>query len=188
MSNNNKKTWSALLALALLSAGARAEDEAQKPSRKPGLPLKLQVVLSRHQGEKKVASAPYTLSANANGEPTRLRMGIQVPLRYEGKEFPGNVVYKSVGNNLDCSADALDDGRFKVACTIEQSSVYASNGEGKATGSAAADTSLLPPILKNFSSEASLILRDSQTAQYTAATDPVSGEVLKVEVTLNVVK
>ena len=30
-------------------------------------PLKVQVVLSRNQGEKKISSLPYTLSVNANG-------------------------------------------------------------------------------------------------------------------------
>ena len=183
-----KKMSAALLALVLMGAGAKAEDEqkAEKP-RKPGTPLKLQVVFSRYQGERKVGSFPYTLSVNADDRPTRLRMGINVPLMYEGKEFPGNVVYKSVGNNVDCSAEALDDGRFKVACSLEQSSVHSANGERKATGSGG-DTSLLPPLLRTFSSEATLLLRDGQTAQYAAATDPVSGEVLKIEVTLNVVK
>jgi hypothetical protein len=32
------------------------------------------------------------------------------------------------------------------------------------------------------------MLRDGQSTQYTAATDPVSGEVLKIDVTLTVVK
>jgi hypothetical protein len=33
-----------------------------------------------------------------------------------------------------------------------------------------------------------MVLRDGQTAQSTSATDPISGEVLKIDVTLNVVK
>jgi hypothetical protein len=33
-----------------------------------------------------------------------------------------------------------------------------------------------------------MVLKDGQSAQFTAATDKVSGEVTRVEVTLNVVK
>jgi len=43
-------------------------------------------------------------------------------------------------------------------------------------------------ILRNFNSSFTLLLRDGQTAQVSSATDPISGEVLKVVVTLNVVK
>jgi hypothetical protein len=44
------------------------------------------------------------------------------------------------------------------------------------------------PILGNFSSESEFYLRDGQTAQSIMATDPHSGRVMKIEVTLNVVK
>lgn len=187
----SKKMSAAFLALVLLSTGAGAEetdDEKVERPRKPAIPLKLQVVFSRHQGDKKVGSAPYTLSLNADGRPAKLRMGINVPLKYEGKEISGNVVYKTVGTNVQCSAETQEDDRFRVTCSLEQSSVYSANGERRVTGSAGGDTSLLPPILKTFDSEAILLLRDGQTAQHTVATDPVSGEILRADVTLNVVK
>ena len=41
---------------------------------------------------------------------------------------------------------------------------------------------------QNFTSSARLLLRDGQTVQYTAATDKTSGEVAKLDVTLNVIK
>lgn len=185
----NVRLLSPVLAL-VLSAGAaaRADQDTPKPPQKLGVPVKLQVVFNRFQGEKKVASVPYTLSATADGEPTRLHMGIQVPLKFEGKDVPGNVVYKNAGNDLDCRVVALDDGRFKVSCNLRQSSVYTGNSESRAAGSAGGETPLLPPILKNFETDALLILRDGQTAQHTAAADPVTGELLKVDVTLTVVK
>jgi hypothetical protein len=43
-------------------------------------------------------------------------------------------------------------------------------------------------LFRNFRSEANVVLRDGQTARYTVATAPVSGEMLKIDVTLNVVK
>src|SRR5687768_11510640 len=56
------------------------------PAKKPNVPLQVQVVMSRYQGEKKISSVPFTLSVNANtmqdggGRPSQLRMGARVPV------------------------------------------------------------------------------------------------------------
>lgn len=179
----NKKLWSAILPLVLLSPALGAQ-EILKPKdgpRKPLVPLKLQVVFSRYQGEKKVSSLPYTLSVNADGRPVRLRMGIQVPIQTQMPNNVPTVTYKDAANNLDCGAEALDDGRFKVACSLEQGSIYEAE-PGRAMSTAAG------PMLRTFRSETDLLLRDGQTAQHAAGTDPVSGEILKIDVTLTVVK
>ena len=44
------------------------------------------------------------------------------------------------------------------------------------------------PAFRNFTSNFNILLKDGQTAQYASATDPVSGETLKVDVTINVLK
>jgi hypothetical protein len=44
------------------------------------------------------------------------------------------------------------------------------------------------PAFRNFTSNFSILLKDGQTAQYASATDPVSGETLKVDATINVLK
>ena len=44
------------------------------------------------------------------------------------------------------------------------------------------------PLAPTFKSTFVPILRDGQTAQYTAATDPVIGEVVKIDVTVTVLK
>jgi len=176
----NKKIWSAVLPLVLLSPALGAQEKPKEAPRKPLVPLKLQVVFSRYQAEKKVSSLPYTLSVNADGRPARLRMGIQVPIQTMANNVP-TVQYKDATNNLDCNVEALDDGRFKVACSLEQGSIYEAE-PGRAV------TSSFGPMLRSFRSETDLLLRDGQTAQYTAATDPVSGELLKIDMTLTVVK
>jgi len=43
-------------------------------------------------------------------------------------------------------------------------------------------------MLRSFNSSFQVLLRDGQTNQYTSATDPVTGEVTKIDVTLNVLK
>jgi hypothetical protein len=87
-----------------------------------------------------------------------------------------------VSNNIDCRASTLADGRYNVRCVIEQSSVY------QAPGASGDLTISSTPVLRIFRADEAMILRDGQTTQYTSATDPVSGEVLKVDVTLNVMK
>lgn len=172
------KTLSAGLAFLLMGAAAGAQD---KP-RKPPTPLKVQVVLSRFHGDKKIASLPYALSVAADDRPSKLRIGAQVPMPVS----PGtpSSVYKSVGSSLDCWAEALEEGRYKVNLTLEQSSVHPEDAQRMAaTGSASP-----PPTMRSFTSESTLLLRDGQTSEFTAATDPVSGEMLKVGVTLNVLK
>ncbi len=42
--------------------------------------------------------------------------------------------------------------------------------------------------MRNFAYRAALTLRDGQTAQYVSAADPLSGEIHKAEITLNVIK
>ncbi len=44
------------------------------------------------------------------------------------------------------------------------------------------------PSFQSFTSSMNVILRDGQTAQYTTATDKITGEVVRVDVTVNVLK
>ena len=180
-----KRTMPTLTLAVLLAGGGASAQEAQEKAQKPKGPvtaLKVQVVFARYQGEKKASSVYYTLPVNADNTTSRVYMGFQVPLRYESKETSGNVVFKNVGTSVSCRAEEADGSRYKLSCGFEQSTLHA-NGEKPA-----AEAEPFPPVLRNFNSEASFFLRDGQTSQLTVATDPVSGDVVKVDVTLNVVK
>ena len=184
----SKRTLSALLALTLTAAATAAQEKAEKAEgrRKPGTPLKVQVVFSRYQGEKKVGSMPYTLTVNADDRPTAVRVGLQVPiLVFMGPDKGTTVMFKDVGNNLDCSAESLPDGRFNLAFSLEQGSVYVDDVSTKGARESAA---FHAPVIRNFKSQTNVMLRDGQSVEYIAATDPISGEVLKIDVTLHVVK
>jgi hypothetical protein len=176
-----------LLAAGGVTAAQEAADKAQKPQ-KPATPLKVQVVFSRYQAEKKIASVHYTLPVNADDSRGRIYMGVQIPLRYESKESYHNVAFKNAGNSVDCGAQALDGGRFKLSCEFTHSSVFAEEPGPAPTRATAHDGTPLPPVLKTFESSATFFLRDGQTAQHMVATDPVNGDVLRVDVTLAVVK
>jgi hypothetical protein len=154
------------------------------------VPLKIQLVISRTAGEKKVSSLPYTLWVTANGRgETNLRMGVQVPvpqrLVKEGEPAVQSYSYRDVGTNIDCTAVTAADGWFNVTITLNDSAIQFDAGEAARPG---AGTLSGLPSFRNFTSRFSILLKDGQTAEYTSATDPVSGEVLKVDVTLNVLK
>jgi hypothetical protein len=158
-------------------------------------PIKVQVVVSRYQGEKKVSSMPYNLSINAPADGSaplgraNLRMGAQVPVMMmaapvvDGKAMPaaGPMQYKDVGTNIDCFASMLPDGRFKLDITVDDASIYA---DEPSVSPATRGT----PSFRMFKASDSMMLRDGQTAQFTTATDKVNGETVKVDVTLTVVK
>ena len=157
-------------------------------------PLDLEVVISRYQGDKKTSSLPYSFAVNASIEleKTSLRMGANVPVPStsftpvqsgDGKPGPNPLIsynYQDIGTNIDCSARPLGDGRFVVSITVsERSVVQGANVSGAVAGA---------PVIRNFSASNSLVLRDGQTRQFTAAADRITGEVVKVDVTLKVAK
>jgi hypothetical protein len=195
----NRWTWAALALLPLVPP-AHAQEKADTAEKRRAItPLKVQVVFSKYQGEKKVASLPYTLTCNADDKnPAMLRMGIEVPVSvFQPKEGGTSFQYKNVGTAIDCRANTVDDGRFRLEVNVEQSSIYSTIDE-KARRTPApegppawgvADTPLANvPMFRTFKSTFVPILRDGQSAQYTAATDPVIGEVVKIDVTLTVLR
>jgi hypothetical protein len=113
---------------------------------------------------------------------------ITPPAGPEGKPIPGAgvapvlpVQYMDVGTNIDSNARPLPDGRFEVFVSIEDKSV--------ATGAQPqASTVTALPFVRTFQTSNTLILRDGQTRQFTTAADRVTGETIKVEVALHVVK
>ena len=167
----------------------------------PIVALKVDIVVSRYQGEKKVSSLPYTMAVNANDgsidgfgnyqtNPAQLRTGASVPVPSLAapKESPvqgpmGPVVYKTIGINIDSWARSMDDGRFKVDIRIDDTSVYS---EGQTAPGVAKIAEI--PSFRTFQSHNAVMLRDGQSSQFTAAADRITGEVTKVDVTISVVK
>jgi hypothetical protein len=190
------------LTLAILALPARmARGQQQPPAAPPaaapvstplireGALLKVQIVVSRYQGEKKISSQPYTLSVTANGPRATLRMGTQVPVPLgptvagpDGKAPPVMYNYKDVGASIDCVARTLDDGRYRLELSMDDSSVA---GEEQSSQLSVKGV----PQFRSFRiSGETAVLRDGQSTQLTSAAEKVTGEVVKVDVTLNVVK
>jgi hypothetical protein len=171
-----------------------APGEVTQRATREQIPLRVQLVVSRFQGEKKISSIPYTLSVVANDDDkTSMRMGVDVPVPQtifrKGDDPnvstpPISYNYRSVGTNIDCSARTIEGGWFKLDLAVSDSALLLTE-----KGGTAAPTALVgAPAFRSFTSSFNLLLKDGQTAQHIAATDPVSGEVLKVDVTLAVLK
>jgi hypothetical protein len=168
----------------------RAQDKPTEPQRTP-TPLRVQVVFTEHEGEKKISSLPYTLLVNADdkGPPASMRMGLRVPIETSSSNSGvKQIQYQDVGTNLDGRAERTDDGRFLLKLSVEKSSVYAPGATQKPASVGGNEISSLQPVVQQFRSQLNLLIRDGQTIQSTMATDPVTGHVLQVDVSLNVIK
>jgi hypothetical protein len=177
------------LGLLIVAAAFSASLRAQEPVAQATASLQVQIVISRYQGEKKVGSLPYTLSVNPDNRKTSLRMGAQVPIptttfspaaRGEKAASPiPSYTYQSIGTNIDCTANPAAGNQYRLSLDVEDSSVYPDDQSRAVKG---------VPMLRSFKLSNTILLKDGQSTQLTSAADKVSGEVLKVDVTVTVVK
>jgi hypothetical protein len=185
---------------------ARAQQADAKPAPPPPLstiPVKVDVTLARYQGEKKISSLPFSFYASAGprmGSETRMRMGIDVPVGVStttqthttpnGASGATNATgstatktdYRNIGTNIDSYVLRTDETHFSVYVSVDDSSIYTADGDAKNLKGADA------AAFRTFSTSNSVLLRDGQTVQFGMGTDKVSGEVIKIEVALTVIK
>jgi hypothetical protein len=183
-------------------ARAAGTQAGQAPQARPSVPLKVDVVFSRFQGDKRLASLPYTMWVNAvdqrftGQQMTTLRMGVDVPVgtvsqtRGPGTSTNNPVTttttgpdFRHVGTSIDCWAYLAEDGRYTVGVRLTDSSIFTGDPQNQ-TAMRLAD----PMAFRSFSTSNSITMRDGQTTQFAAATDKVTGEIVKVDVTINSVK
>lgn len=161
---------------------------AAAPPRGTFTPLRLQVTISRFQGDKKISSLPYSLSVGVGNPAPRVqfRVGAQVPYATtsvsDGVKTP-SYSYRDVGVGIDISGQTMvETGVYMMNINVSDTSVSSSSqiqGAPTITG---------VPIFRNFNTGGTVVLRDGQTTQLTVAGDPITGETMRVDVTLTVVK
>jgi hypothetical protein len=188
-----------VLATSLPATMAAQQSTPQAPQ-KPIVPAKVEVVLTRYDGDKKTSSLPFSLYVNINesrgGSPqtldyasrTSVRMGVDVPVGSVTSTSTQGVTttkpdYRNVGTNIDCGGVTTDDGRFKLSLSITDSSIFTNDQTGRGVPRAA-DSS----AFRQFSTSNTVTVKEGQTMQFAMATDKITGEVLKVDVTLTVLK
>jgi hypothetical protein len=206
MEDKMKRSMILLIALlfGVLSPFCSAQDkpkaeDSQKPEART-TPVKVQIVFTEFEVDKKVKSLPYTLYINAPDAPewksgnssswVKLRVGSRVPIYTGGDK--GSMQYLDVGTNIDARSAYTGEGRLSLSLKIERSWVEGGVSVPVAkSDSSASETSsghFQEPIVRQLVSESELKLREGQPVESTMATDPISGKVLKVEVSFTIVK
>jgi hypothetical protein len=184
-----------LTALLVLASATTAAQSAQRPVLQE-TPLQINVVLSRHQEGKLVSSLPFTVIVGSTEQGVRasLRMGVDVPIgttttsstRGTSTETTTTTTkpeYRHVGTAIDATATTLADGRFRIWINAQDSSIYNTGPEGPQSIRAADAMAF-----RTFTMSNTLTMAVGETKQFAVATDRVSGEMLKLDVTLSAAK
>ena len=187
-----------LLLLGILSPTVLAQDKPKTDDKTKvevqTTPIKVQIVFTEFEADKKIKSLPYVMYMNAPNSSelragwVKFRIGSRLPV-YVGKN---EMQYMDVGTNVDARSAYTGDGHVLLQMTLERSWV-----EGEVSvpmmrsDSSPSDPSgghFQEPIVRGFKSELDLKLREGQPVESNMATDPISGKVLKVEISFAVVK
>lgn len=184
------RTTVALAALICVAAPAARAQEAN-----PVTALLVEVTISRYQGEKRLSSVPHSLAVTPDNKPSSLRVGGEVPIP-SATFTPANkpdaqpvrsVNYRDIGTNIDVSAAAAPDGRYRISISLVESSVYPPSEAKNSIMSAPASIASGAPAFRSLRTSNTVSLKDGQSIEFIAATDRVSGDVARVSVKLTVV-
>jgi len=184
------------------------KDQESASETQPGTPVKILVVISEFEGAKKIASLPYTLYTLTAGpaRPFSPVGGPRESMRYQlripivtgsfqagigtGKEPLVNTqwTYQDVGTDIDYAAFTVGADSYELAFTVDRSWASVPGSSGQETTSEHVSLSTVQPMLPHFRNSFVVVLKNGQTVEGAAATDPVTGHVLKVDVTLTALK
>jgi hypothetical protein len=169
-----------LCAQEVSSPAASAQKSPGSSAAANGPMLRIQLVISRFDGEKKLGSLPYTLIAApwtpGNSNTAGIRLGVDVPVPAASPAVATE--YRTLGMNIDClNVRELAGGRYQFDINLKSTGAVAAANVGAVAGF---------PMFRRFDTSFTSILRDGQSTQAVTSTDPVTGEVIKIDVTLNV--
>jgi hypothetical protein len=195
-----------LVAVAVAPSVVQAQ-AAQNAAPKPALdtlPVQVDVVLTRWQGEKKVSSLPFILISTAatrgpGGNSTSIRMGVDVPVGTSTSNATqttgaqGNspravettkteMTFRNVGTDIDTQVTRTDEATFAVYVNIRDSAIFSADPSRPPT--AITD----PTAFRTFNTSNTLPMKDGQTRLFGLATDKITGETMRIEVKLTVLK
>jgi len=157
--------------------------------------LKVQLVFTEFEGDKKLKSLPYTFlvtthTRDASGE-AKVRVGSRVPVYTGGGQ---NVTYLDVGTNIDCRAMKVSANEYQIFLSLERSwvdgdvSIPIQGVAASQVGGESHTPQFPQPIIRQYRADLSPIMKDGQSFETNLATDPLSGRTLKVEVSVSTLK
>ena len=158
------------------------------PARVVSLEVRLQI--TRSQGQKVLSSRPYVIAVNVPGGNSQLNLGNEVPIPTttftpagDGKSTPNplrSYNYRTLGTSIEVGASAVEGDAYDLSVNIDDSSMVAR------PESPGADQDL--PVMRSYRSRNRVVLKPGESREYTIATDPLSGESIKVTVDLQLAK
>lgn len=162
--------------------------KSEEKSKSPAISVKVSIVFTEFDGEKKVSSMPYSFISYANErgggyEGTSIRNGVRIPIEIDSKDQ--KTTYLDVGSNIDCRVLLEDDGRFRLSLVFERTALYPNrSSEGERLVSEPNGL----PLIRAFRTNENFVLKDGQTAESVLSTDPLNGHSLRVSITINTQK
>jgi len=151
---------------------------AQSQAQADKIPVKLVVVVSTFEGDKKVSSMPYTLLATANGSQVTFNSSSRMPIPSSNA---GSVSYTNIGTTLQCTV-TTEGGSFKVTINFSDNTVLSNKSPAASTTAPARNPDYA--TFHDVSYTSAVSLKDGETKQLISAPDKVTGEVVKIDVTL----
>jgi hypothetical protein len=163
-----------------LGAGAQETSggkpqEAEKP---PGKRLRLQFLETRQRGDVVTVSRASTLLLHADTGSAYLFVGTQLAITQNEKEA-ATTNFKNAGVTVRVEVTALPDGRYRLESEYEDS-----QKRGLAVERAPGPVTAGNPVLQTVKAKSVLTLREGENVPFANAVDPVTGEVVRVELTL----
>src|SRR5262249_8074558 len=176
---------------------SKSEEQKAEEYRFTLASLKVQVVFTEYEGDKKLKVLPYSFlvtTQTREGRPnTKIRVGNRVPI-YIGGEHNG-VTYMDIGTNIDSSAECVAPGQYRLYLSMERSWVEGNvmvpveKAPSTLSGGGESHTAqFAQPVVRQYKAELTPILKDGQSIETNLATDPLSGRVVKLEVSISVLK
>jgi hypothetical protein len=158
--------------------------------------LRVQVVFTEYDGEKKLKSLPYvflvTTRTREDRPEAKIRVGNRVPVYTGGGGDRGTVTYLDIGTNIDSWAEGVGPDHYRVHLSLERSwvegSIYVPVEKAPPKSDDPHATDFAQPIVRQYRAELTPILKDGQSIETNLATDPMSGRVVKLEVSISVLK
>jgi hypothetical protein len=170
--------WAVLLATTSVALGnespAAMPAEAEKA---PGKRLRVEFRETRQRGNATTATRSYVLLLHADAKPAWVFVGPVVAMTTIDQGTL-TTTFKNAGVSAHVSATTLPDGGYHLDAEFEDSSPLGSGGG--VTDIKAVDN----PILRVVKAKSRLSLREGQTVSFASAVDPVTGEVVRVDVTV----
>jgi hypothetical protein len=197
-----------VVSLLVLPSLCAQEKPKENPSEEQPLNFaraEARVVLTELDGAKVVSSLPYVVPLQLNeraGNRGYVRIGMRIPFSTGSKSGEQSLTYNDVGTSIDCSLEQRgghllvdqNQGKYILSLSIEKSSLYVStrDPEGRVQGGKEWEPGQPPPgiepVVREFRGSFEIPVTEGKPTEVAVATDPITGHVLKAEVTLTVTK